>query len=322
MEMTPKRRRLKNLTKPFVFSGIAAMLSSAIVHPIEIMKVRIILHNEKLGIEGERRAFINPIDTVKTIYREEGFRGFFKGLSISMYRQAIFGSIKLGVYRVLLENYIRRFKDPETYVRIRKRKRTKYLMFSGFCASVVGSPLDIALTRVQGDNALPPHLRRNYRNLLDALMTSVREEGVKSLWRGFVPFSCRVMTVTVTCVLAFEEIKHILLELKQTEILTFKTRLQAIVIASLFLPVTALPFDNIKTKMQKMVPTVVDGKKIMPYQGMFDCIKKTLVREGPLGLWSGFFVYYAFKAPNNMINLVCLDYLVHWFGDEDVKDRR
>lgn len=187
MEMTPKKRRLRDLTKPFIFSGIAAMVSSAAVHPIEIMKVRIILHGEKLGLEGTRKAFINPLDTIRTMYKEEGIKGFYKGLSISMYRQAIFGSIKLGVYRVLLENYMRRFENPETYVRIRKRKRTKYLLFSGFCASVVGCPLDTTLTRIQGDNALPPHLRRNYKNLVHALRTVINEEGVLSLWRGFSP---------------------------------------------------------------------------------------------------------------------------------------
>lgn len=137
-----------------------------------------------------------------------------------------------------------------------------------------------------------------------------------------LPFCCRVMTVTVTSVLAFEEIKNLLLDWKQTTTLTFRTRIEAIIIATMFLPVTALPWDNIKTKMQKMVPIEVNGVKVMPYTSMWDCIKKTVQREGPLGLWSGFLVYYMFKAPNNMINLICLDYLVHWFGDPDVKHRR
>lgn len=322
MEKTPRKRRLRDITKPFIFSGTAAMISSACCHPIEIMKVRIQLYGEKLGLENRRTGFINPWDIVKTMYREEKLRGFFKGITISMYRQAIFGSIKLGIYRVLLENYMRGFKDGDKYVRIRKRTRTKYLLFSGFCASVVGSPLDLTLTRIQGDNTLPPHLRRNYKNLVHAIRSIVQEEGVMILWRGFNAFSCRVMTVTVTSVLAFEETKHWLLTMKDTDVLTFKTRAQAIIIASLFLPVTALPFDNIKTKMQKMVPVIENGVKVMPYKGMWDCIKKTVHREGPFGLWSGFLVYYSFKAPNNMINLVCLDYLVHWFGDDDVKNKR
>mmetsp|Transcript_5109 Transcript_5109/g.8764 ORF Transcript_5109/g.8764 Transcript_5109/m.8764 type:complete len:313 (+) Transcript_5109:211-1149(+) len=44
------------------------------------------------------------------------------------------------------------------------------------------------------------------------------------------------------------------------------------------------PLDLIKVKLQTM--TVVPGKE-PPYKGLMDCARKTIVREGPLGLYRG-----------------------------------
>jgi solute carrier family 25 oxoglutarate transporter 11 len=45
-----------------------------------------------------------------------------------------------------------------------------------------------------------------------------------------------------------------------------------------------------------------DGK--LPYKGIVDVITKTVAREGVLGLWIGFPVYYTRVAPHAMISLL------------------
>lgn len=56
-----------------------------------------------------------------------------------------------------------------------------------------------------------------------------------------------------------------------------------------------------------------DGK--YPYSGVFDCLKKTVKREGPLGPWVGYPTYYFRVAPHAMTSLLVLDYLTIKFGD-------
>ena len=51
----------------------------------------------------------------------------------------------------------------------------------------------------------------------------------------------------------------------------------------------SLPFDNIKTKLQKM-KAGSDGK--MPYSGVFDCFYKSIRNEGLLKLWVGLPTFY------------------------------
>jgi solute carrier family 25 oxoglutarate transporter 11 len=58
-------------------------------------------------------------------------------------------------------------------------------MVGGFAGSTLVTPTDLALVRMQADSTLPKHQMRNYRNLLDALVRIVREEGILKLWTGY-----------------------------------------------------------------------------------------------------------------------------------------
>ncbi len=50
--------------------------------------------------------------------------------------------------------------------------------------SCKGSPADLVNVRMQNDNKLPVHLRRNYKNCFDALFTIFKTEGIKGLFKG------------------------------------------------------------------------------------------------------------------------------------------
>ncbi len=59
-------------------------------------------------------------------------------------------------------------------------------------------------------------------------------------------------------------------------------------IAGFFASACSLPFDYVKTQMQKMKPGP-DGK--MPYSSAGDCALKTLQQGGPLKFYTGFSTY-------------------------------
>lgn len=68
--------------------------------------------------------------------------------------------------------------------------------------------------------------------------------------------------------------------------------------------VFSLPFDNMKTKIQKQKPGP-DGK--LPYSGLPDCFAKTLAREGPTGFWAGLPTYYFRVGPHAIITLLAAE---------------
>ena len=68
----------------------------------------------------------------------------------------------------------------------------------------------------------------------------------------------------------------------------------------------SLPFDNMKTKIQKM-KMLPDGT--MPYKGLIDCFKVSINKEGVKGLWVGFTTFYIRVAPHAVIALLVNEYL-------------
>eukprot|EP00878_Enallax_costatus_P000756 GHUV01000874.1.p1 GENE.GHUV01000874.1~~GHUV01000874.1.p1 ORF type:complete len:140 (+),score=45.24 GHUV01000874.1:52-420(+) len=80
-------------------------------------------------------------------------------------------------------------------------------------------------------------------------------------------------------------------------------------IAGFFASACSLPFDFVKTRMQKMTPNP-DGT--MPYKGPVDCALQTLRSEGPLKFYTGFPTYVIRIGPHVVFTLVFLDTLGKW----------
>jgi solute carrier family 25 oxoglutarate transporter 11 len=79
-------------------------------------------------------------------------------------------------------------------------------------------------------------------------------------------------------------------------------------IAAIVACTVSLPFDNVKTKFQRMTPRL-DGT--LPYSSFTDCVKKSLAREGLRGLYIGFPVFVMRVAPHVIITLLTQD-LLHY----------
>jgi solute carrier family 25 oxoglutarate transporter 11 len=73
----------------------------------------------------------------------------------------------------------------------------------------------------------------------------------------------------------------------------------------------SLPFDNAKTKIQKMKK---DANGQFPYKNIFDAMGKTVKNEGVTKLWVGFPTFYFRIAPHVCITLVTQDLLTDWIN--------
>lgn len=68
----------------------------------------------------------------------------------------------------------------------------------------------------------------------------------------------------------------------------------------------SLPFDNAKTKLQKM-KKLPDGT--FPYRNIFDAMGKTVALEGFTHLWVGYPTFYLRIAPHVCITLILQDFI-------------
>lgn len=178
-------------------------------------------------------------------------------------------------------------------------------MAAGGFGSFIGTPCDLVLVRMQADSTLPEAERRNYKNVFDAFSRIVKEEGVTSLWNGAGPTILRACALNVAMLVTYDEAKERLTKKFG------KGHDKAILFAASMLSACAtstasLPFDNIKTKLQKM-KRLPDGT--FPYSGFVNCAMVTAQREGITGFWAGLPTYYFRVGPHAIITLLASEAL-------------
>jgi dicarboxylate transporter 10 len=75
---------------------------------------------------------------------------------------------------------------------------------SGFLGGIAGNPADILNVRMQNDASLPAEQRRNYKHAIDGLARMVKDEGVRSLFRGVWPNSVRAVLMTASQLASYD----------------------------------------------------------------------------------------------------------------------
>lgn len=278
----------------FAVGGASGMASTTIIQPIDMIKVRIQVASEQLGKGGK----VGPFKVVKDMMSSgKGISQFYKGLDSALIRQVTYTTTRMGIYKNLFTNYQAQHKEVPFVM------KSVFGLSAGFFGSLVGNPADLILIRLQSDGTLPEAQRRNYRNFGDAFSRIIKEEGVAALWKGATPTVIRAMALNLGMLGPFDEFKERLNKFYGTKD-TLQTRLIASAMAGFLCAFMSLPFDNAKTKMQRMAKSA-DGT--YPYKNIFDTMGKAIRNEGFSKLWVGFPTFYVRIAPHAMLTLLFQD---------------
>lgn len=178
--------------QPFIVGGLSGSFATSIIQPIDMVKTSIQIQNEKGKVVVS--------DIVRGIYREEGMRGFYRGLDSAILRQLMYGTARLGLYRQMYNTRVKENGDKG----VSFGQKAYCSLLAGFVASLIGNPADLSLVRMQNDISLPKDQRRNYRHVADAFQTIVREEGTLALWKGSSPTIARAMSMNFGMMVSFD----------------------------------------------------------------------------------------------------------------------
>lgn len=274
--------------KPFVNGGASGMMATCIIQPIDMVKVRL-----QLGATG------SPLAVARGIIKQDGAGALYKGLSAGLLRQATYTTARLGIYQMFSDALVQ-YNDGKAIPLYQKAGAG---LMAGGLGAMAGSPADLSLIRMQSDATLPLERRRNYTSVIDALVRIVRQEGVGGLFTGVGPTMVRAMSLNMGMLASNDQFKEML---KAEGVADQTAVIGAATMAGFVAAACSLPFDFIKTRMQKM-DKGPDGK--YPYSGPIDCAAKTFKTEGPLKFYTGFPTYCVRIAPHVALTLVFLDIL-------------
>eukprot|EP00903_Cladosiphon_okamuranus_P005394 g5382.t1 len=285
--------------QPFVCGGLAACFASTCIHPIDLAKVRIQLLGS-MSPDTKKPSFPTLLSQmVKT----EGISSIYAGLSAALMRQAIYGTARIGLHRTFSDKLQERNQGGE----IPFWMKTLSGMSSGAIAVTIGTPMDVALVRMQSDSMKPKDERRNYKHVIDALRRLAAEEGLGSLYAGLAPNILRGMAMNVGMMACYDQAKGTMMSVfgeTDPKKPGLPVKLSSAAIAGFTAAGFSLPFDMLKSRLQDQKP---DSKGNLPYKGLADCASGILRKEGPLAFWTGFTAYYGRCAPHAMIILLSIE---------------
>ena len=271
---------------PFINGGTAGMVATTAIQPIDMIKVRLQLAGE--GVKSGPKP--TPLSVTREIIAAGKVMDLYTGLSAGLLRQAVYTTARLGFFDTFMKRLTVRAKAKGNNIGFAERAAAG--LSAGGLAAMIGNPADLALIRMQSDGLKPVADRKNYKSVIDALRDIAKSEGIGRLWAGAAPTVVRAMALNFGQLAFFSEAKQ---QLKDTSLSSRTQTLTASAVAGFFASFFSLPFDFVKTRLQKQSKGP-DGT--LPYKSMADCFRKVAKEEGLLRFYRGFSTYYVRIAPH------------------------
>ncbi|KAM4661861.1 solute carrier family 25 member 47 isoform 1-T2 [Discoglossus pictus] len=180
-------------------SGYAAGAAQVLVSsPADMAKVRLQTqtYSPSSGLVT-RPKYTGPIHCLVTIVKEDGFLGLYKGSCALMFRDCHSFATYFLSYAVLREWLVPVAQSSTDVVGV--------LLAGGFAGVIawgIATPMDVIKSRLQVDGVT----QRKYRGVIDCITTSIRQEGVKVLFKGLSLNCVRAFPVNMVVFLTYEVI--------------------------------------------------------------------------------------------------------------------
>ncbi|ORZ12369.1 mitochondrial carrier domain-containing protein [Absidia repens] len=170
--------------------AVAGVMSRFVVAPLDVVKIRMQLQNHRTGFGFGSTPhapikYTGVLHSLKTIFKEEGIRGWYKGNVPAEYLYLSYSAIEFWTYKEL-ETLIDGM-DPEQKVP-RVTKTFVSGMVAGSVATTLTYPFDLLRTRfaVQGDT-------KHYTGIYQAMKSIYTSEGMPGFYPGIRPALVQIM---------------------------------------------------------------------------------------------------------------------------------
>jgi len=157
----------------FLAGAITGGTGSVIGNPFDVLKT--------LAQTNQGSASLGSL--VNGLYKDQGISGFYRGVQVNIMRACILNATKMGVYDIA------KGKVSDGFGWNRKDPRTVFCssFIAGLFMTITVAPADMIRTKLMNQ----PTDKKIYDGFVDCAAKTVKEGGVSSLWRGFVPIWAR-----------------------------------------------------------------------------------------------------------------------------------
>lgn len=168
-------------------------MAVAIAQPTDVVKVRF---QAQANVSNTRR-YKGTMDAYKTIAKQEGMRGLWKGTGPNITRNALVNCTELVTYDLIKDALLTSNLMSDTLP-----CHFTSAFGAGFCTTVIASPVDVVKTRYMNS------AKGQYQSALNCALTMVRKEGPRAFYKGFMPSFLRLGSWNVVMFVTYEQLKR------------------------------------------------------------------------------------------------------------------
>ncbi len=255
------------------------------------------------------KLYKGPLHGVSVIIRNEGVRGIYRGLSGAYIYQILLNGCRLGFYEPIRGTLTQVLFNDKT------RQSLGVNVFagatSGMMGALCGSPFFLIKTRLQSYSPfLPVGTQHHYKGFVDGFRKIFSTEGARGLYRGVSAAMVRTgFGSSVQLPTYFFAKRRLTKHLGMEEGPALHLASSA---ASGFVVCCVMhPPDTIMSRMYNQNGNL--------YQGVFDCLSKTVRTEGFLAIYKGFLPHLARILPHTILTLSFAEQTNKWMKTAESK---
>ncbi|XP_043506209.1 calcium-binding mitochondrial carrier protein SCaMC-2 isoform X1 [Polistes fuscatus] len=183
------------LYERFVAGSMAGGISQSAIYPLEVLKTRLALRKT-----GE---FSSVIDAANKIYKQGGWKSFYRGYIPNLIGILPYAGIDLAVYETLKNSYLRthtKNEQPAFWV----------LLLCGTASSTAGQvcsyPLALVRTKLQAEITTGS----DANTMIGVFKDILKREGIRGLYRGITPNFLKVAPAVSISYVVYEHFRQAL----------------------------------------------------------------------------------------------------------------
>jgi len=184
-----------------VLAGVGAgAIASSVCNPIEVCLVR--MQSDGRLPKAEQRNYKHIFDALGRVAREEGILTYWRGCTPTVVRAIVVSVTQVAGYDQIKASLLNSgwFQD-NMYCHLSSS------VLAGFIYSAASLPFDTTKTRMQTQKPVDGKLL--YTSTAQTMSHIIRNEGPKSMWKGFLPYFGRCGGHTVTMFVFVEQYKRL-----------------------------------------------------------------------------------------------------------------
>lgn len=276
------------------------VLSNLALHPLDLVKIRFAVSD---GLEL-RPKYKGIVHCLTTIWKLEGLRGLYQGVTPNVWGAGLSWGLYFFFYNAI--------KSYRTEGRAERLEATEYLVSAaqaGAMTLCITNPLWVAKTRLmlQYDSVVNAH-QRQYKGMVDTLLKIYKYEGVRGLYKGFVPglfgTSHGALQFMAYELLKLKYNQHIN-RLPEAQLSTVEY-ISVAALSKIFAVAATYPYQVVRARLQD---------QHMSYKGVLDVITRTWRKEGIGGFYKGIAPNLIRVTPACCITFVVYENVSHFLFD-------